>query len=105
MDNATVNVGQSIVAPLMLVGQSLVVDAKLMHDCCLEVMHVNRVFNDIDTVVVRSSVAESRFDSASSQPVGKTVGMMVTSIVIWCELALAVDGAPKFTSPDDEGFV
>ena len=75
------HVGQAIVATLVLVGEAFVIDAELMHDCGLKVVYVYRIFNDVDTVVIGFSVCETGLDSASGQPIGKTVGMVVSPII------------------------
>lgn len=90
---------------LVLVGEAFVVDAELVHDRGLEVVYVYRIFNDVDTVVIGFSVCEAGLDSASSQPIGKTVGMVVSPIIFRGEFTLTVNSPSKFTAPDDKGFV
>ena len=52
MDNATVNIGQSIVASRVPEGQTFVVDSHLMENGCVQVMHMHPIVDGVHAKVI-----------------------------------------------------
>ena len=68
MDDAAMNVGQSIVAAGMSVGKSFVVEAHQVEDRGVEVVDVDRGFSHVDAVLVRFAVGDAGLHSGTGQP-------------------------------------
>ena len=51
--------GEALVEPEVAVGEALVVDAKSPEDGGIEVVHMDRIFQNIVGVIIRSSVLHS----------------------------------------------
>jgi hypothetical protein len=51
-----VHVGQAEVAALGAVGESRVVDAQLMQNCCVKIVHMDRVLHDVFLAAVHNAV-------------------------------------------------
>ena len=99
------HIGEPEVAALVAVGQALVIDAQLLQNGGLKVMHVHGIFDDIDAVVIGCSVGHTAANTAASHPVSETIRVVITSIVLLCELTLAVDCPTELPAPDDEGII
>ena len=63
----------------MLVGDSLVVEAQQMQDCCMEIANLQRVFDDVVQEVVRLAIDCSAFYSAASHPHAKAARVMIAA--------------------------
>ena len=73
-----------------------------MQHGCIQIVDVNRVFRHVVTEVIRLAVNDSRPDATSRHPLGIATRMMIPTVIGFRQTALAIDGATKFTSPDDE---
>src|SRR5437867_2059798 len=96
------NIRQAEIPPLKAVSQFLVVDAQAVKDGRVEIVDVHRVFGDIVAVVIRLAEADAGLDAAAGHPDGKAAAVMVASIVLLFNLALAIDGAPELAAPNHE---
>jgi len=105
MQNRPMNVRQAEGAALKLVRESLVIDAELMQQGSVEIMDADRIFGDIITIVVGGSVSEAGLEAATGAPHGKAALVMIASVILRREIALAIDRAAKLAAPDDEGVV
>jgi hypothetical protein len=81
----------------------LVINAKAMKESGIQVVDVHGVFRDVIAKIVCRAVAYTRLYSASSYPNGKATTVVITPITGSSNLALAVSGAPKFSTPDHQG--
>jgi hypothetical protein len=79
-----------------------VVDAHAMKDCGIQIVHVNRLLQDVVAEVVGDAIFYTASDSTSCHPHGKAFGMMVAPVVVLGESALAIDRSSKFASPHDK---
>ena len=104
-DHFAEDVSEAEVTALVAIGEAFVVDAELMEDGSLQVVDVNGVLGNVDAVIVGLAVGDTPTHSATGEPVGEAVGMMVAAIGSLGELALAVNGAAKFSAPDNESIV
>lgn len=73
-----------------------------MQDGGVEVADMKRVFDDVVREVVGFSVDGAAFGAAAGHPHGEATRVVVATVVFPGETALGVDGAAKFTAPDDE---
>ena len=119
VNDMAVDVGQSKISPLVAVGQLSVVNSQKMQNGRIEIMNVHRagcpglfgrlrkdwvsmLIRNVVPEVVRSSVADSRFDAAAGHPDGKASWVVISAVILRRQVALAVNGTTKFTAPDDE---
>jgi hypothetical protein len=82
-----------------------VVDAHAMKDRGIQIVNVNRFLQDVVAEVVGDAIFHTASDSTSCHPHGKAFGMMVASVVVLGESALAIDRSSKFASPYDKGRI
>ena len=81
------------------------IDAELVEDRGAEVADGNFIFNDIIGVVVRFAIRRSALNSAPSHPGREAFWVVIAAVVVAGKLALAIGGASKFASKDDEGVI
>ena len=77
------------------------IEPKTLHDRRLQVMHVNGVFDNIETKLVRLPNDLASFDSATCQPHAIGIGVMIASR-IFCVFGFANLhhwGSPELSSP------
>lgn len=96
------HVRQPEVAALEAVDEAGVVDAEAVEGGGLEVVDVDRVFDDVVAVVVGFAVGDARLDAAAGHPEGEAAAVVVAAVVGLGEGPLGVDGAaelaPQMTS-------
>src|ERR1043166_7496637 len=63
---------------------------------------MNRVFGNVEGKIVGFPVANSRFDTATSQPHRKCFAVVIAAVVFLSQTALTVNSASKFSAPDNE---
>ena len=97
--DASVHVSQAEVATTVAVGEPLVVEAHEVHDCGVQVVDVNFVFDCEETEVVCGTVGQSSLDAAASQPHREPVGMVVATG------PLRSGSATEFATPHYQRFV
>ena len=85
--------------------QAFVIDAEAIQDRCVQVVDVNRIFDDVVAEVVGLAVNDSGPNAAARHPFCVTPRMMIASVVRLGKSALAVDRSPKLATPDDERVV
>jgi hypothetical protein len=62
------NVGETVIAPLLTPGESLVVQSELVQDCGIEVMDVDRFIHGSKSKLIRRAIRHTSFDSPASEP-------------------------------------
>ena len=75
------NIRQAEMASLKFISQLLMIDTQAMQDRGLQVMDVDRIFDDIVAVVVRLAIDDSSLHAASSQPHREATRMMVSPVI------------------------
>ena len=91
--------------PLMSIGKAFMIDSKLMQDGCLKIMDVDRVFDHVNAVIIRFSIGETGANTASRKPIGETIRVVVSTVILRCQFALAINRSSKFTAPNDQCLV
>src|SRR5579883_2314460 len=104
-DDLAGDVGEAVVAPLVLVGQPLVVDAQEMEDCGVEVVDVDAVGRDAVAEGIRRAKGDARLDPATGRPDGEASGVVVAAVVGGRQLALAVIRPAELAAPEHQRVV
>ena len=105
-DNMAMHIGQPELAARVEMGQPLVVDAELMQDRRLQVMHVDRLIDDMEPKVIGRSIAEAPLHPAAGQPHRVRLRMMIaTEASAECGIVLDHRRASELATPDDERLV
>ena len=99
------NIGKTVMTPLMSIGKAFMIDSKLMQDGCLKIMDVDRVFHHVNAVIIRFSIGETWANTASRKPIGETIRVVVSTVILRCQFSLAIDRSSKFPAPNDQGLV
>ena len=99
----SVDIGDAVVAALEAEGQPFVVDPEAMQDRRIEVVNVDRVADDVVTVVV-GLADNARPDPATREPHREAAAVMIAAVVV-LQAALSVDGASELAAPDDERLI
>lgn len=99
------DVGETIVSALEAESETLMIDAKEMHEGGVQVMYMDGILDDVVAVVVGFAVGHAFFHSGSGHEHGETSRVVVATIIRLSEGSLAVDGAAKLTTPDDECII
>jgi len=68
----------------------------------LQVMDVNRVFDDVETKIVGLAIGGARLGAAAGQEHGETARMMIASGFKTLEIALSRNAPSEFTAPDNK---
>ena len=79
VDDFSVNVGQAIISALEAIGESFVVEPKLVEHGWLAVVYVHLVFDDVVANFVRLAVEQSGLDAAAGHPHGVGIDMMISA--------------------------
>ena len=96
------HVSQTVIPPLEFVSQLFMIDAQAVQNCGIQIMHGQGVLSDVITEVIGLTECHARFHSASGCPDGEATGMMITTVIGGRQCSLTIDGATKFTRPDNE---
>ena len=94
--------GQSLVKPLRLVAELLVVKTEQMQHRRMEIVNVDRVFHNIIAEIVSFPINLATATTSPRHPHRETAAVMIAPEVGRGEPALAVGRAAKLAAPDDE---
>ena len=78
-DACAFDAGQSPVEALILHCEAFVIDSQRPQDRGVQIVDVNRVFDDVVSVVVGRSVIDPGFESAAGNPRGETAAVMIAA--------------------------
>ena len=98
-------IGQPVVAPLMLVGEPLMVDAQEVKDRRVEVVDMDAVTGDAVAERIGRAVDGPRLDAAAGAPDSETARVMIAAIVGGRQLPLAIIGAAELATPEHQSVV
>src|SRR5258706_6790055 len=99
------DIGEAEVAVLEPVGELLVVDSHGMQNRGVEIVNRHGIFHHVIAEVISRSVADAGLDAASGHPNRVATAMVIATVIVFVEFALAVDGPAKLAAPDHEGIV
>src|ERR1700722_19477851 len=104
-NHLALHIGQSEIAALEAVGETLVVDPQTVEDGRLQIVNVHRVFDDIVGIVIGLAEGNAGLHTAAGDPYGETPAMVIAAIIRRSEPPLAIDGAPELSAPDHQRIV
>src|SRR5258706_15633130 len=99
VDYIAVHVRKPEVPALELECQPLVVDTETMQNRSLQVVHGHRVRDDVVRVVIGLAKRHASLDSATRQPHREAARVMIAPVVVFSQLALAVDRPAELSTP------
>src|SRR5207248_1373849 len=117
-DHMPIDIGEAKAAALVEIVQPFMIDAEEMEDGGLEIVDVDRTrseggliradsvairIGDVVAVIIRASIGHAWFDTAACEPNAEATRMMIASIIVLGELALGITGAPKLSTPNNQG--
>ncbi len=102
LDHVAVHIGQPKLAALVFEREPLVIDSQLMQNRGMQIMDVNRVFDNVVAVGIGRSMNGSAFDPAAGHPQAEASRMMIATKIVGRQFALTVIRPSKFPAPDDE---
>ena len=81
------------------------IDAQAVEDGRLQIVHVDRIFGDVVSVVVGLAERDAGLDPAACHPDGKAAPVVVAAIVVGGEAALTIHGTSKLAAPDHQRVI
>src|SRR5262249_10796278 len=96
------NVGQTKITAGVAVCQPLMIYPHDMQNYRVVVVHVARIGDDSDSIVVRGAINHTAFDSGAGQEAREGTSVMIAAFVVW---GSAPRGAAKFRTPSDQSFL
>jgi hypothetical protein len=100
VNNLPFDIGESEIPAGVSVGEFLVIDSHEVENGGMEVVKVNGFVFSVVAVVVSRSVNRARFDPATGHEHGKTVRVVIATVI-----SLSGGGTSEFAAPEDEGFI
>ena len=82
----------------MLYGEVLVIDPEAVEHAGIQVVDVNWVLNDVITVIVGLAVVDARLESAPCDKSSKASSVVVASVCVLRQIALAVNRPPELAA-------
>ena len=98
------DISQPVSSALMSKCQKFMIDSHEMKDGSLKIMYMEGILDDVVPESIRLTVGDAWFYTAACDPAGKTPGMMIPAISLFCQWTLAIDSLSKFTTPDHQGI-
>ena len=100
-NDVTVNVGQTSMRTIVIIGQPLMVQAEEMQDGRVEVMDVHHVFDGLVAEFIGRAEAETSLHARTGQPRGETLRVMVATFSSF----LKRRHPAEFRGPEDERII
>ena len=95
------HVGKAEVTAIVTVGEFFVIEAKLMQNGGMEVVHVHLAFHSVVAVFVGVAVGETRLEPAAGKTNGKAIRIMIATGAF----VLRVGCATEFAAPQSNSVV
>jgi hypothetical protein len=95
-----VDVGETMVAAAVVVGEALMIEAQAVEKGGVEVVDVDGVFDRLGAMVVGASMRMPSAETASGHPDREPLMIVVAAVVL-----AAVGGAAELASPEHHGVV
>ena len=99
------NIRQPVPATQVFKNQFFMIQAQLMQNSGLKIVHMHRIFDDIVAKLVGFAIHNSWFNTTARHPDPEAARMMIASIIIFGQFALTIVGTAKFTAPDHQCFI
>src|SRR5688572_10103675 len=98
-------VGKPEVPALELECKPFVIDAEAVQNSGLQIMYVHRVRDDVVRVIIGLAKCHASLDAATREPDRKTAWVMISAVVVFSQLALAVDCPAELSPPHYQSVV
>ena len=95
-----VDIGQSILPPLVLEQESFMIDPQQVQDRRVEIVNVDRILGDVVREVVGASMDMALFHPRPGEHRREATRMMVAAALLFG--SLGIDRSPELSSPDDK---
>src|SRR5579859_7143291 len=105
LDDPAMHVGQPMMTALIEERQPGVVNAQAVQHGRVQVVNVDRVASDVVAVIVGLAMRHPRLDAAAGQKDRETTRVMIATIVLGRQRALAIHCPAKLAAPDHERVV
>ena len=96
-----VHIGQAKVTTVIPVGEFLVVEAELVHNGGMQVVHVHLALHGMVAVLVGITMGETRLETTTRKANGEAIRVMIASGT----LVLRVGRSAKFAAPPYDGVI
>lgn len=104
LDDVPVHIGQAEISALEAVDEPFVINAQTAEHRGVQIVNVHGFLGNIVTEVVRFTVRDSALHTAASHPDGEATWVMVATVVLTCQTALAINCPAEFSAPNHEGI-
>ena len=84
-------IGQTVAPPLVLERQLLMIDPQQVQHRGLKIVHMHRILHDVVTEIVGFAISNAGLYATARHPDRKTTRMVIASVIICSEPALAID--------------
>ena len=81
------------------------IDPEAVEHAGIQVVDVNRVLNDVITVIVGLAVVDARLEAAASDNGSETLSVVVTAVGVLRQIALAVNRPSELAAEDDDSVL
>ncbi len=81
------------------------VNSKEMEHRRMQIPHVDGVLDHVVAEVVGLAVVQAALDPATGEPSLKTTGMVVATVIVAGDIALAKDGPSEFPDKHNQGVL
>ena len=109
MHDMAMDIGEAIVAPLVAIGQSLMVHSKEVETGGMKIVDMDLIFDHAEAELVGGAISESVFHAAAGHPDGEAFLVMIAAggrLRAGARIVFLDHWRPaEFAAPDDEGVV
>lgn len=106
INDMAVNIREPESSTLISIRQKLVIDAQQMHHCCLPIVNMDSITNDVPCVGTRFAILEAWFHASARHPDAEGASMVVASMFLFVvDVALAKNGSTKFATKDHKRVI
>ena len=97
------DIGEAEIAALVAVGEARMLNPHEVQNRCVEVVHVDAIFNDVVTKIVGLTEGCSFIDARAGHENREAARVVVAPVISLGEGALRVGRATELATPDNEG--
>jgi len=103
LNDGTLYIGQSKIAPLVAIGQLFVQQSKAVQNRSVEVVNVNLILNDVEAELIGLADDLASFDAPTRKPKAERKRMVISAFVPFLRVATLDQGcSPEFSGVDNQ---
>ena len=103
LNDGTLYIGQSKIAPLVAIGQLFVQQSKAVQNRSVEVVNVNLILNDVEAELIGLADDLASFDAPTRKPKAERKRMVISALVPFLRVATLDQGcSPEFSGADNQ---